>query len=72
MLPIRDKERKSEQAAMSNEEQRAVDIMSQKIPTKEPSRGPQESPLKRRKAGITLAQKQALIDNLQLESMFAP
>lgn len=27
-----------------------------------------ESPRKRRKVGITIAQKQALIDNLQLES----
>lgn len=29
---------------------------------------PQRSPIKRRRIGLTLAQKQALIDNLQLES----
>lgn len=29
----------------------------------------QRSPIKQRKMGITLRQKQALIDNLQLESM---
>lgn len=29
----------------------------------------QESPRKRKAAGITMGQKQALIDNLQLESM---
>lgn len=28
----------------------------------------QRSPIKRRRIGLTLAQKQALIDNLQLES----
>ncbi|KAI0548572.1 Borealin N terminal-domain-containing protein [Xylaria curta] len=32
-----------------------------------PSMSPQRSPIKRRKLGVTLAQKQALIDNLQLE-----
>ncbi|KAI1817985.1 hypothetical protein GGS20DRAFT_426302 [Poronia punctata] len=32
-----------------------------------PKTSPQRSPIKRRKLGITLAQKQALIDNLQLE-----
>ncbi|TRX98142.1 hypothetical protein FHL15_000787 [Xylaria flabelliformis] len=32
-----------------------------------PSTSPQRSPIKRRKLGVTLAQKQALIDNLQLE-----
>lgn len=56
---------------MYNEEQTAVNMMSQKVPTKEGNPQAQESPLRRRKAGITLAQKQALIDNLQLESMFA-
>ncbi|KAI0197773.1 hypothetical protein F4808DRAFT_463474 [Astrocystis sublimbata] len=32
-----------------------------------PSSSPQRSPIKRRKLGVTLSQKQALIDNLQLE-----
>ncbi|KAI1180504.1 Borealin N terminal-domain-containing protein [Nemania sp. FL0916] len=32
-----------------------------------PSTSPERSPIKKRKLGITLAQKQALIDNLQLE-----
>ncbi|CAK7244624.1 MAG: hypothetical protein STHCBS139747_006168 [Sporothrix thermara] len=36
--------------------------MGQKVPTKT-----EDSPSKRRKVGVTLAQKQALIDNLQLE-----
>lgn len=32
----------------------------------------QEGPRKKQKTGITMSQKQALIDNLQLESTFAP
>ncbi|KXX75382.1 hypothetical protein MMYC01_207494 [Madurella mycetomatis] len=52
---------------MYHEEQPAVNMMSQKIPTKDGNSQAQESPFKRRKTGITLAQKQALIDNLQLE-----
>lgn len=32
----------------------------------------QEGPRKRQRTGITLGQKQALIDNLQLESTFLP
>ncbi|OTA82365.1 hypothetical protein M434DRAFT_198766 [Hypoxylon sp. CO27-5] len=39
-------------------------IENQKIPTKG---SPSRSPIKKRKLGLTLAQKQALIDNLQLE-----
>ena len=42
----------------------------QKVATKTEQDASQESPRKRRKVGITIAQKQALIDNLQLESMF--
>ncbi|KAL2263428.1 hypothetical protein VTK26DRAFT_6811 [Humicola hyalothermophila] len=52
---------------MPSEQQLAASTMSQTIPTKVGSPQTQESPLKRRRAGITLAQKQALIENLQLE-----
>lgn len=47
-------------------------MTSQQIPTKEESPLAPESPPKRQKVGITLAQKQALIDNLQLERMYHP
>ncbi|KAI1410772.1 Borealin N terminal-domain-containing protein [Hypoxylon sp. FL1857] len=40
-------------------------VENQKIPTK--SSSPSRSPIKKRKLGLSLAQKQALIDNLQLE-----
>ncbi|KAK4117222.1 hypothetical protein N656DRAFT_764485 [Canariomyces notabilis] len=49
---------------MYTEERTAIDMASQKVPTKG---GDQDSPIRRKKMGITLAQKQALIDNLQLE-----
>ena len=68
MPPIRGKKRKSVE---SNEDENTQEItMGQKVPTKggSPSAG-QGSPHKKRKTGITVAQKQALIDNLQLESM---
>ena len=42
-------------------------MLSQKIPTK-PDNSMEPSPAKKRKVGISLSQKQALIDNLQLES----
>ena len=69
MQPLSNKKRKSDQISMAGDDQYAVDMTSQKIPTKGGSPHPQESPSKRQRVGITLAQKQALIDNLQLESM---
>ncbi|KAL7628144.1 hypothetical protein AAE478_002342 [Parahypoxylon ruwenzoriense] len=58
MAPVKaTRKRKSDQLIGSAE--------AQKIPT---MRGtPERSPIKKRKMGVTLAQKQALIDNLQLE-----
>jgi hypothetical protein len=53
---------------MYTEERTAIDMASQKVPTKG---GDQDSPIRRKKMRITLAQKQALIDNLQLERKFA-
>ncbi|KAK0103219.1 hypothetical protein ONS95_005253 [Cadophora gregata] len=69
MAPTRSKKRKSTESTSS------VDVQSfpappQMIPTKthSPTRTPtNRSPIKKQKMGITLAQKQALIDNLQLE-----
>ncbi|KAI0379737.1 Borealin N terminal-domain-containing protein [Hypomontagnella monticulosa] len=58
MAPIRaTRKRKSNQSTSS--------IEDQKIPTMKGS--PSRSPIKKRKLGLSLAQKQALIDNLQLE-----
>ena len=71
MQPPSSRKRKSDQLDMSNDNEYAGDMASQKIPTKGGSPHPQESPSKRQRVGITLAQKQALIDNLQLESMYA-
>ncbi|KAK4152271.1 Borealin N terminal-domain-containing protein [Chaetomidium leptoderma] len=67
MQPLSSRKRKSDQLEMSSDDQYTVDMTSQKIPTKGGSPHPQESPYKRQRVGITLAQKQALIDNLQLE-----
>lgn len=44
-------------------------VEDQKIPTTKGT--PQRSPIKKRRMGLSLAQKQALVDNLQLESMDA-
>ncbi len=69
MQPITSsRKRKSDQINMGDEEY-AIDMTSQKVPTKGGSPHPQENPSKRQRVGITLAQKQALIDNLELESM---
>jgi hypothetical protein len=57
---------------MPSEEHPTVSMSSQQIPTKGGSPQPQDSPMKKRRVGITLAQKQALIENLQLERRFAP
>ncbi|KAK4131790.1 hypothetical protein BT67DRAFT_427205 [Trichocladium antarcticum] len=60
--------RKSDPITMSSDEHLTASMSSQQIPTK--GRSPQmmqESPLKKRRVGITLAQKHALIENLQLE-----
>lgn len=67
MQPLSGRKRKSDQLE-ADDEQYAVDMTSQQVPTKGGSPHPQESPSKRQRVGITLAQKQALIDNLQLES----
>jgi hypothetical protein len=69
MQPVIGKKRKSDQLEMHSDGQYTVDMTSQKIPTKGGSPHPEESPYKRQRVGITLAQKQALMDNLQLESM---
>lgn len=61
MAPPKGKKRSADQAALQSRDAMA----DQQIPTKTGT--PTESPAKRRKVGITLEQKQALIDNLQLE-----
>jgi len=71
MAPTRQKKRKSTESTTS------VDIQSfpappQLVPTKmqSPTRTPtSRSPIRKQAMGITIGQKQALIDNLQLESM---
>lgn len=63
----RGKKRKSNQSTESDDELNAQ-MTTQKVATKTDDDASGESPRKRRKVNITLAQKQALIDNLQLES----
>lgn len=64
MAPTKSKKRGSDQSAASTK-QRGV-----KVPVKdEPTTPTDRSPIKKRKAGITLQQKKTLIENLQLESM---
>jgi len=69
MQPLSTRKRKSDQLDMTSDAQYAADMTSQQVPTKGGSPHPEESAYKRQKVGVTLAQKQALIDNLQLESM---
>ncbi|EFX04731.1 hypothetical protein CMQ_1659 [Grosmannia clavigera kw1407] len=63
-MPPRGRKRKSDQS-IASETQHTPDLVGQKIATKTDS--PAVSPSKRRRTGITVSQKQALIDNLQLE-----
>lgn len=71
MAPTRSKKPKSTESTGSVDIQK-FPVPPQMIPTKtrSPARTPpnNRSPIKKQKMGITLAQKQALIDNLQLES----
>ncbi|KAL2130510.1 hypothetical protein VTI74DRAFT_6322 [Chaetomium olivicolor] len=60
------RKRKSDQITMDDEPY-TVDMVSQKVPTKTGTPQAQEGPVKRQRVGITAAQKQALIENLQLE-----
>lgn len=72
MHPAGTRKRKSDEVAMDSDDQYTADMASQKISTKGGSPQTQVTPVKRQRVGITAAQKQALIENLQLESMFAP
>ncbi|KAL2199566.1 Borealin N terminal-domain-containing protein [Corynascus similis CBS 632.67] len=67
MQSLGTKKRKSDQLDMSSENQYSADMTSQQVAPIGGNTHPQESPSKRQRVGITLAQKQALIDNLQLE-----
>jgi hypothetical protein len=67
MPTIVGKKRKSEQAGLDSDATGEMD--RQMIPTKRGDQPSNGSPMKKRRTGITLAQKQALIENLQLESM---
>jgi hypothetical protein len=72
MPPVRSRKRVSDQSTIPVNCQ--SNMADQKIPTKSgsPVATPrQRSPIKKKKPGISLAQKQALIDNLQLESELA-
>ncbi|RFU29217.1 hypothetical protein B7463_g7137, partial [Scytalidium lignicola] len=70
MAPTRTRKRKSTESAASVDMQN-FPVPPQLVPkkTRSPARTPplNRSPIRRPTAGITLAQKQALIDNLQLE-----
>ncbi|KAL2266587.1 hypothetical protein VTJ83DRAFT_5939 [Remersonia thermophila] len=61
------RKRKSDQLDMSGDAHFAADSTTQTVLTKGDMSHPDEGPAKRQRMGLTLAQKQALIDNLQLE-----
>ena len=69
MAPTRSKKRKSTESTNSADVQN-FPAPPQLVPTKQESsvKTPVRSPSKKVSMGITLGQKQALIDNLQLES----
>jgi hypothetical protein len=72
MAPTRSKKRKSAESTNSIDVQN-FPVPPQIVPTKtrSPLRTPTtRSPIKKPAMGITLGQKQALIDNLQLESKY--
>ncbi|KFG87845.1 hypothetical protein MANI_001051 [Metarhizium anisopliae] len=64
MAPVRNKKRVSDQSTSSRRHGAATDT---KVPIKSPSTPHDKSPIKKRRMGISALQKQALIDNLQLE-----
>jgi hypothetical protein len=71
MAPTRSKKKKSTESINSINVQ-SFPAPPQMVPTKtrSPARTPSNrSPIKKQRMGITAAQKQALLDNLQLESM---
>jgi len=71
MAPIRSRKRKSDESVASSDDHEIhTDDEVQQIATKSGSPAAMENPTKKRRTGITPAQKQALIDNLQLESTF--
>ncbi|KAK1833777.1 Borealin N terminal-domain-containing protein [Podospora conica] len=67
MPPARGTKRKSNQVTTSDDESATRDVASQQVPTKNGSPSRDESPLKKRKLNFTATQKQALVENLQLE-----
>ncbi|KAK0751722.1 Borealin N terminal-domain-containing protein [Schizothecium vesticola] len=67
MPPARGTKRKSNQVTMSDDESTTRNAASQIVPTKTGTPSRDESPLKKRKLNFTVMQKQALVDNLQLE-----
>ncbi|EPE36414.1 hypothetical protein GLAREA_05752 [Glarea lozoyensis ATCC 20868] len=70
MAPTRSKKRKSTESTNSSAEMSNFPAPPQMIPTKSqsPMRTPtHRSPAKKARTGITMGQKQALMDNLQLE-----
>ncbi|RDL38608.1 Uncharacterized protein BP5553_02948 [Venustampulla echinocandica] len=71
MAPTRSKKRKSTESTASSVDMQSFPAPPRMVPTKtrSPIRTPpsNRSPIKKARAGITLGQKQALIDNLQLE-----
>ncbi len=78
MAPTRSKKRGSDQSTASankrSSDQFAPSTKQRgiKVPVKEEPTTPTErSPIKKRKAGVTLPQKMALIENLQLESAYS-
>lgn len=71
MAPVRQKKRGSDQSTASTRSHGAT--ADSKVPLKgSPSTPRHRSPIKKQRMGISVQQKQALIDNLQLEGLFIP
>lgn len=68
-MPPRGRKRKSDQSVASEADD--APNMTATTTTTTMATKTKESPSKRRKVGVTIAQKQALIDNLQLEGEFS-
>lgn len=65
-MPPKGRKRKSDQSfASAADDAPSAQLVATKMQSSE------KNPSKRRKVGVTFAQKQALIDNLQLEGRFS-
>lgn len=70
MAPRGTKRKSNEDVLAADQIGDAPNMAEQRMATKTETPSAQENPRKKQKTGISLNQKQALVENLQLESMW--